>query len=166
MHSRFRSFIAATVMAAAAVTGGSVVAAPAGAAPPPRDVPFFTAIGANFGTFGDHDFCRGSLNVRLSSPKRGVTRVTLTSFGFTGNGPGWAKNPRCRVLVGISNVAGFVTLNEAFVPATFGPKPGDKAIRDIATGSGPRQLVIGTYVPNTAIRTPQSYGTNVIFVAP
>ncbi|MGZ8177642.1 enoyl-CoA hydratase [Williamsia sp. SKLECPSW1] len=165
MRSRFRSLIAATAVAAAAVTGG-VVAAPAGAAPPLRDLPTFTVIGPNIGTFGDHDFCRGSVNIRLSSPKRAVTRVTITSFGFTGNGPGWAKNPRCRVHFSVNNTNVFFTLSETFFPATFGSKPGERVVRDITTGSGLRELIIGTYVPNAPVRTPQSYGTNFTYIAP
>lgn len=166
MRSRVRSFIAATAVTVAAVTGGVVAAAPAGAAPPPKDLPYFTVLGANFGTFGDHDFCRGSLNVRLSSPKRAVTRVTITSFGFTGNGSGWTKNPRCRVLIGAINTNLFFTLSETFFPATFGPRPGEKVVRDIVTGSGLRQLLVGTYVAKAPVRTPQSYGTNFTYVVP
>lgn len=166
MRSRFRSFVAATAVVAAALTGGVVAAAPAGAAPAPRDLPVFAPFGQNFGTFGDRDFCRGSLNVRISSPKRGVARVTLTSFGFTGNGPGWAKNPTCGLLIGVVATNGLFQIGETFFPAAFGPRPGAQVTHDIATGSGLRSFGVGSYARNTPVRLLQSYGTGIYFIVP
>lgn len=166
MRTRFRSFIAATAVAAAAVTGGVVTAAPAGAAPPPRPLPVFSLTGQTVGTFGDHDFCRGSMNVAISSPKRGVARVTLTSNGFTGNGPGWTRNPKCGLLIGVLETNGLFQIGEKFYPAAFGPRPGEKLSKDIATGSGLRGFSVASYARNTPVRLPQSYGTTVYFIVP
>ena len=60
-----------------------------------------TPYGTSFGTFGNHDFCRGAVHFGLSAPanKPGFVRVTLTSSGFTGQGAGWKRNPRCGVLL-------------------------------------------------------------------
>ncbi|GAA1879209.1 enoyl-CoA hydratase [Williamsia serinedens] len=166
MRSRVRSLIAATAVAVAAVTGGVVAAAPAGAAPPPRDLPVFAPFGQNFGAFGDHDFCRGSMNVRISSPKRGVARVTLTSFGFTGSGRGWTTNPNCGLLVGVTATNGLFQIGETFFNASFGPRPGAKVTRDIATGSGLRSFGVASYARNSPVRLLQSYGTGLYFIVP
>ncbi len=166
MRSRFRSFIAATAVAAAAVTGGVVAAAPAGAAPPPKDLPRFAFFGENFGMFGDHDFCRGTVHVRLTSPKRAVTRVTFTSNGFTGNGPGWARNPRCRVLLTFIHTSATAVQKETYVPATFGTRPGEKVTRDIVTGSGLVSVATTAYSTNTPVRLPQAYAISWYTIVP
>ncbi len=167
MRTSIRSFIAAAAVTAAVVTGGVATAAPAAAAPPKeKPIPGFTYYGDNFGTFGDHDFCRGSLNVRFTSPKRGVVRVKLTSFGFTGTGPGWRKNPRCKVLIGVSNSNGLFLLNDKYFPATFGAKRGEKITKDIVTGSGFREIGVAAYATNTPVRLPQSSGLALIGIVP
>ncbi|GAA2060699.1 enoyl-CoA hydratase [Williamsia deligens] len=166
MRMPFRSFIAATAVVAAAVTGGVVASGPAGAAPPPRDLPRFTVLGDNYGMFGDHDFCRGSVNVRLTSPKRSVTRATITSNGFTGDGPGWAKNPRCRVLIGLNFTSASAYAKEILVPASFGRAPGEKVVRDVVTGSGLVLFGANAYSTNTPVRLPQAYGTNWYILVP
>lgn len=166
MRTYFRSFVAAAAVAAAMVTGGFATAAPAAAAPREKPIPGIATYGNNFGTFGDHDFCRGSLNIRLGSVKRGVVRVTLTSFGFTGNGPGWKKNPRCRVLIGVNNSNGLFNLSEKFFPATFGAKRGDKVTQDVVTGSGLRLLGVSSYAANSPVRLPQAYGAGFYLIVP
>ena len=50
------------VMVAALVGTG-----PANAAP--RELPRLAITGDNFGTYGDHDYCRGALGTSLTSPK-------------------------------------------------------------------------------------------------
>ncbi|MYR07695.1 enoyl-CoA hydratase [Gordonia sp. SID5947] len=124
--------------------------------------------GDNFGMFGDHDFCRGSVNIGLTSPKgkRGVTRVTATSFGFTGDGKGWAKNPRCRVLLMTTHLSANAFYKQTFIPATFGPRRGERVVKDIFTGSGPVQFTIASYARGTAVRSPQSYGTGWVILVP
>lgn len=159
MHNLFRSLIAAVAVTTTAFVGGVATAAPAAAAPPKeKPIPGFTYYGDDFGTFGNHDFCRGSLHTRFSSPKRGVTRVTLTSFGFTGNGAGWRRNPRCSVLIGVTNSNGLFMLSEKYFPATFGARGGEKITVDIVTGSGFREIGVAGYALNTPVRLPQAAG--------
>lgn len=166
MRSRFRSFIAATAVAVAAVTGGVVAAAPAGAAPPPRPLPTLSIFSDVISTVGDHDFCRGAFRVGLSSPRRGVTRMTLVSSGFTGNGAGWKRNPRCSFAVGVYNSNGLITLSEKYFTVSFGPRRGDSMTQDIVTGSGLRTLGVGTYAVRTPVRLPQSYPASLTYIAP
>ena len=147
MRSRFRLFVAATAVVAAALTGGVVAAAPAGAAPPPKPIPRFSPDGEAMGVVGDHDFCRGVAYADFSAPKPAVTRVTITSRGFTGNGPGWAKNPRCKVDFSFGYYSAIAFGKSLTLPATFGPRPGEKVTRDIVTGSG---LVSMSVVPQPA----------------
>ncbi|MGU3291340.1 enoyl-CoA hydratase [Williamsia sp. M5A3_1d] len=165
MRARIRSFIAAVAITGAALTGGVVVAAPASAAPP-KDIPKVSQFSDDIGAFGDHDFCRGAFNVRLSSPKRGVTRVTLRSYGFTGNGRGWAKNPKCKLLIGTSFTSAKAFDIRTFFPVVFGTKPGEKVTRDLATGSGLVQLGVAPYAANNPVRVVQGYGASYYFIAP
>lgn len=124
--------------------------------------------GDNFGMFGDHDFCRGTVNIGLTAPngKRGVTRLTATSFGFTGNGKGWARNPKCRVLLMTTHLSGNAFYKQTLVPATFGPHRGERVTKDIFTGSGPVQFTIASYARGTTVRSPQSYGTGWLVLVP
>lgn len=165
MRTRFRSLVAAVAVTAAALTGGALAAAPASAAPP-KDIPKLSLYSENIGAFGDHDFCRGAFNVRLSSPKRGVTRVTLTSFGFTGNGIGWMKNPKCKLLIGTTFTSAKAFNREGFFPAVFGTKRGEKVTHDIATGSGLVQLGLVPYAANSPVWVFQGYGSGYYYIAP
>jgi len=165
MRTRFRSFIAATAVVAAAVTGGVVAAAPAGAAPTPKPVPSLPLYGDTIGVVGDHDFCRGAVTFRFTSPKRGVARLTLTSRGFTGDGAGWKKNPTCRSLFIATHVSATALNAETFIPVAFGARPGERVVKDIATGSGLVGFNVNPYALNTPVRVPQGgYGVTYLIV--
>ncbi|MGC4960864.1 enoyl-CoA hydratase [Gordonia sp. DT218] len=117
-----------------------------------------TTLGSdNFGTFGDHDYCHGVMNARLSPPKgkRGVVRVNLTSFGFTGSGAGWQRNPHCRVVMGTSHISSIAWNQEHFLPATFGSRKGEQVSRDIYTGSGLIQFGVVPYSKDLPVRVRQ-----------
>ncbi|GGF15633.1 hypothetical protein GCM10007298_09570 [Williamsia phyllosphaerae] len=166
MRTYFRSFVAAAAVAAAMVTGGFATAAPAAAAPREKPVQGVTLYSNTVATFGDHDFCRGSANARYTSPKRGVLRLTLTSNGFIGNGAGWKKNPKCRVLFIASQVSSVSLLGETFIPATFGSKPGQKITRDVRTGSGLVQFGLAPYSANSPVRVLQGSGFTSYLLVP
>ncbi|MCX6471336.1 MAG: enoyl-CoA hydratase [Corynebacteriales bacterium] len=169
MRTRFRSLIAAVAVTAAALTGGIVAAAPASAAPPapaPKPLQRFSLYGETLFTVGDHDSCRGSLAFSFSSPKRGVARLTLRSNGFTGNGPGWQRNPKCRTLVITTHLSGNAFLKETPFTAEFGRKPGEKVSHDIATGSGLVSFGVGTYAIGSPIRLPQSFPLGSYVIVP
>lgn len=163
MHPRFRSFIATTAVAVTAVTGGVVVAAPATAAPPPKPIPRFSIVGETFGMVGDHDFCRGTVRVDFTSPQRGITRVTLTSNGFTGDGAGWTRNPICRSQVIMTQIGGRAFYRETSIPVAFGRKAGNSVSRDVVTGSGLISVSVGAY---TRARAPQSSVVSSYLVVP
>ncbi|MCP2176193.1 enoyl-CoA hydratase [Williamsia maris] len=155
MRTYFRSLVAAAAVTAAVVTGGIATAAPAAAAPREKPIPGIALYGNNFGTFGDHDFCRGTVNYRFTSPKRGIARLTLTSNGFTGNGSGWKKNPTCRVLFIATQISPASLYRETFIPAAFGSKPGQKITRDLRTGSGLAEVGVASYASNSPVRVLQ-----------
>jgi len=161
-----RSFVAAAAVTAAVVTGGIATAAPAAAAPRDKPIPGVPVYGNVLNTFGDHDYCRGGIALRYTSPKRGVVRLTMTSNGFTGNGAGWRKNPRCGVLIGVNNSNGLFTVSEKFFPATFGAKRGEKLVKDIVTGSGFREIGVASYARNTPVRVVQSFGVGLFGIIP
>ena len=166
MRTYFRSLVASAAVAAAVVTGGIATAAPAAAAPREKPIQSFALYGNNFGTFGDHDFCRGSVNFRFTSPKRGVTRLTLTSNGFTGNGAGWKKNPSCRVLFIVTQTSATSLLRETYVRGAFGVKPGEKVSRDLRTGSGLASISVAPYAVNSPVRVPQGPGGAAYLLVP
>ncbi|QMU22262.1 enoyl-CoA hydratase [Gordonia rubripertincta] len=152
--------LAGVIAAAMGLVGvGTASAAP---------VPQVSPTGYNFGTFGDHASCRGAINVTVDAPakKRGVVRVTARSHGFTGDGAGWKRNPKCRVLFGnfFTSVRGYNL--EKWVSGTFGPRPGEKKVWEIATGSGPVSLGFGGFSPNTQVRVPAGYGATIYMLVP
>ncbi|MGC5258103.1 hypothetical protein ACPXCG_17305, partial [Gordonia sp. DT218] len=143
--------LAVVVVALSLFGAGRVAAEP--------QLPRIALASDNVGTLGDHDYCRGAFNVSLVAPKgkRGVVRVTLTSFGFTGNGSGWKRNPSCRFLAYLS-FAGTSNLDgEVFVPVSFGPRRGERIVRDLHTGAGPAMVAVGTVAINNPIRVQQGY---------
>ena len=144
---------------------GSVQESPAQAAP---QLPRFSPYGEVLGTFGDHAYCRGVLNVGLTPTpgKRGWVRLTLVSTGFTGSGPGWTRNPRCQVLILVTTTSIRGYHLERFFRTSFGPRPGQRFTRDVNTGSGLANVNLTTYSIHGPIRNPQSFGTSHYLVVP
>lgn len=159
MNKFFVAFVVAVAAAMCLAGVGTASAAP---------IPQVSPTGYNFGTFGDHASCRGAINVTVDAPvkKRGVVRVTARSHGFTGEGSGWKRNPKCRVLFGnfYTSVRGYNL--EKWVSATFGPRPGEKKVWEIATGSGPASLGFGGFSPNSPVRVPAGYGATIYMLVP
>ncbi|MGC4960863.1 enoyl-CoA hydratase [Gordonia sp. DT218] len=160
MH-RIASILAVVVAAAvmACVGAGSATSQP--------QLPKFSTTGDNFGTFGDHDFCRGTVNLGLTAPKgkHGVVRVTLTSFGFVGNGRGWARRPVCRVLMVATQTSGNSVLKQTPMPAAFGPRRGDRVTRDIVTGPGVALISVIPYTTKLP-RISQGNGAGAYVLVP
>lgn len=154
------SIAVAIVIAMACVGAGNATSQP--------QLSKFSTTGDNFGTFGDHDYCHGVINARLSAPKgkRGVVRVNLTSFGFTGSGAGWQRNPHCRVVIGTSHISSIAWAQEHFFPATFGSRKGEQVSRDIYTGSGLIQFGVVPYSKDLPVRVRQGYGIGFFVVVP
>ena len=118
----------------------------------------FSTNGTTFGTFGDHSFCRGAITYRVDAvaKRRGVVRVTATSHGFSGQGPSWVRSPKCRVLFrsAFTSVRGLDL--EKWTTGSFGPKPGQKKVWEVLTGSGLATVGITTYAVNSPVRVPQA----------
>ncbi|WP_232717658.1 enoyl-CoA hydratase [Gordonia metallireducens] len=131
----------------ALVGSGETTAAP---------IPNIALYGNNLATMGDHSLCRGTVNLAIQTPndKRGVVRVTARSRGFAGDGASWKRNPKCRVLfqTTYTSLRGYAL--HKWVSATFGPRPGEKKVWDVPTGSGPATIGITTYAVNNPVRTP------------
>lgn len=142
----------------------TLAAPPSGAAP--QQVPRIASVGDNFGFFGDHAFCRGAVNVSITSPKRGVARLTLTSHGFTGQGREWSANPNCKTLLIVTHTSANAFFKETYIPASFGPRPGEKVTRDIRTGSGVVNFLVSPYAPNAPVRTLQGQGVGYYLLVP
>ncbi|GAC00446.1 hypothetical protein GONAM_15_01550 [Gordonia namibiensis NBRC 108229] len=131
-------------------------------------VPELSTTGSDFGTFGDHSFCRGSFRVTLDAPKktRGLVRVTVHSHGFTGDGPGWKRNPKCRVKLAAIWFSGQAYNAMKYSTATFGPKRGEKHSWDVRTGSGLVSLTVRGYTSNLPVNAPQSVGYGAFILVP
>lgn len=115
--------------------------------------------GENIATGGDHAYCRGAYGVRMVSPvgKRGVVRMTLLSHGFRGDGAAWKRDPHCRFLAIVSYTSSRTLLSENVIPVSFSSRPGERVVRDLAIGSGPAKIEVGTYARNSRVRLLQSY---------
>ncbi|WP_164473815.1 DUF1990 family protein [Gordonia insulae] len=122
----------------------------------------------NIGTVGDHDFCRGSLNLGTVAPKgkRGVVRLTVTSFGFTGNGPGWKRDPNCRFRLNYAVISAAVGYRWISVPVSFRARPGQKFVREVYTGSGLVDLTVGTAPLHDGKGAPQSFASSIYTIVP
>ncbi|MYR07534.1 enoyl-CoA hydratase [Gordonia sp. SID5947] len=128
-------------------------------------LPRVTQYSENVGTFGDHDFCHGAFNIGMVAPKgkRGVVRITLTSFGFTGNGSGWARDPKCRFFALVNTTAGFGK-NEYF-PVAFGRRPGERVTIESHPGSGPKAVTVSTSSSDRRSDI-QSFGATMYTIVP
>lgn len=146
-----RLFIVLTIgvvaVASTLMGSGETVAAP---------LPNIALYGHNLATMGDHSLCRGTVNLAIQAPhdKRGVVRVTARSRGFTGDGASWKRNPKCRVLFQTTYTSLRGYAQHKWVKAAFGPRPGEKTVWDVPTGSGPATIGITTYAVNSPVRTP------------
>lgn len=148
------------VVTAASLAGiGHATAAP---------IQYLSTTGNNFGTFGNHSFCRGSLHIGLDAPagKRGIVRVTATSHGFTGNGPSWKRNPHCKLLINNVYTGGRGLYRDKWVTAVFGPRAGEKKSWDVPTGSGLVVFTVNTHADAGAVRPMQSYGFGAYVLVP
>lgn len=159
-----KKFMVAVAASAIAVVTSVVGVGQASAAP----IPQLQTSGSSFGTFGDHSFCRGVVDVKADAPpnKRGVVRLTAISRGFSGNGATWKRNPRCRVLFGTAYTSVRGLSLEKWATASFGPRPGDKKVWEVPTGSGPASIGITTYSANSPVRVQQGYGTGMYVLVP
>lgn len=124
--------------------------------------------GDRFATVGIHSFCNGELRVNLTAAPRkpGFVRVRLTSHGFTGQGPSWKRNPVCKLLIGAVHTSAIGYAQWSFFNAEFGPKRGQKVVRDIRTGSGVVELQQSSYARNNPIRIRQSLGLSYYMLVP
>lgn len=154
---------APTVIAAASLTD---VAGPAEAAPPRPQLARLTTTGNDFGLFGDRAYCHGTVNVGLTSARPGVVRLTLTSHGFTGSGPAWARDPHCGVLFVATHTSANAFMKETFIPATMRSSAGQQITRDIATGSGVVEFSVVPYAKRGPLRALQGYGYGAYVVVP
>lgn len=162
-RTRAITIVAATLMIA--LTGGAIHAAPTQAAPQLQRLSFY---GETVGTFGDHAFCRGALHVSMTATpgKRGWVRLGLISAGFIGNGAAWARDPHCRVLIGANVTSARSYAVDHFFRGTFGPRPGQRLIRDLPASSGLTYITVIAYSINSPVRTPQSLGTSHYVLVP
>ncbi|MEE3851892.1 enoyl-CoA hydratase [Gordonia sp. LSe1-13] len=144
-----------------AVVVGALTLLGVGAVSAEPQLPRIALYSDNFGTVGNHAGCRGAMHVGVVAPKgtRGKIRITVTSHGFTGDGVGWRSNPRCRILLSFNEISPNHPLSrETFHSVSFGPRPGQKFVKEINSGSGPAGFGVATYVPDQPVRVPVPYG--------
>ncbi|SCC61289.1 MULTISPECIES: enoyl-CoA hydratase [unclassified Gordonia (in: high G+C Gram-positive bacteria)] len=150
----------------AAVLAGLITGSGEGAAAP--ELQRISINGDRFATVGNHSFCNGELRVSLTAAPRkpGFVRVGLTSYGFSGQGPSWKRNPVCKLLIGAVHTSAIGYAQWSFFNADFGPKRGQKVVRDIRTGSGVVELQLSSYARNNPIRLRQSLGLSYYMLVP
>ena len=154
-----RRIAVALTVAVAALTG--VIAGPGDVNAAP-ELQRISVSGNQFATVGNHSFCNGVLHVSLTAAPRepGVVRVSLTSRGFTGQGPSWKRNPVCKLLVGTVHTSAIGYAQWNFFNANFGPRRGQKVVHEVRTGSGVVEFLVSTYARNNPIRLRQSVGVS------
>lgn len=159
MNLRKTAVTLAVAASALAATTLATTESPAGAVPvtksagPSVPVPAVYQYSQYFFTLGDHANCRGNVRYSVSAPKgkRGIARITFRSYGFTGDGPAWKKNPRCGLLVSTTKYNASSILDTTYYPIYFGTKP-EVVSRDLRIGSGPAILATSTVLLGSPVR--------------
>ena len=136
-HRRFVVRAVGAVALAGATWVGTASITPTVAAA--DDVPRWGLYGDEFHTVGDRDFCHGAIGVRLESipGSPGNVLAHVTPRGFVG-GP-------CGAWVHINYYsAAWPFYHDVPVYVSAGEGPGATVTVDLATGSGPNQIVVNT----------------------
>lgn len=108
-----------TVAAVAALLLATPGAASAGPAPK------LGVLGEDIWVVGNNALCHGAIHVGVDTDpaKPAQATVWLTSRGFNGVQPDWARNPSCTIYVTINWFWG-VEARQKTVPLTVGARPG------------------------------------------
>lgn len=135
--SRLRARTLLTAVLLLSVLATTALAIGAGAATArPTEAPRLSAYGDEIWTFGNHASCRGTIHVSAKTDPRqpGKLFVTYRPGRFTGDGPGWARNPVCttRVFANWTIPARY----HWSAPVSAGPRGGTAVTQVLRTGAG------------------------------
>lgn len=139
--SRQRARVVASMLAIAAIPalGASLTAAPAQAKPAPAQMVWTGYTGNTAWVLGKNGNCRGPIRIDIQTDphKRGAVFVTYRPGRFVGDGPGWKRNPQCRITLGAQqSFADNARGKTHRVQITAGPNGGKAVKQTLRPGSG------------------------------
>lgn len=142
-----------TLLAVLAVFGmlGLSVTSGAGTAEARKyDLPRERFYGNDTWGFGNHASCRGPVYVSVQgdTKKPGWIYVTYRPGKFVGDGPGWKRNPRCRITMVTEWNLGFAAKRTT---VTGTPRGGKAVTKAMFLGSGPHMVWVGPVGPHKGI---------------
>lgn len=130
-----RPVLAATALLLAVLAADAGLGAGTASARP-AEAPRLAIAGDDIWTVGNHDNCRGPIRVSAKTDPRqpGKLFVTYRPGRFTGDGPGWARNPVCttRVFANWTIPARY----HWSAPVSAGPRGGKPVTQVLRTGAG------------------------------
>lgn len=134
-----------TMLGAAAGLGAGTAAAR------PVEAPRLAIAGDDIWTVGNHDNCRGPIRVSAKTDPRqpGKVFVTYRPGQFTGDGPGWRRNPVCTVRAHANWT--FPATIRPSAPIVAGPRGGKAVTQVLRTGSGLQGMGFGTAFPHKPV---------------
>lgn len=117
----------------------------------PAEAPRLAIAGDDIWTLGNHDNCRGPIRVSVKTDPRQPGRVFATYHPgrFTGDGPGWARNPVCKVRVQANWT--FPAMLFASKPVIAGPRGGAPVTQVLRTGPGLFGMGFATPYPHKPV---------------
>lgn len=136
--------VAAALVSLVTGTSGAASARPA-------EAPRLAIAGDDIWTLGNHDNCRGPIRVSVKTDPRQPGKVFTTYHPgrFTGDGPGWARNPVCKVRVQANWT--FPAMLFASKPVIAGPRGGAPVTQVLRTGPGLFGMGFATPYPHKPV---------------
>lgn len=103
----------------------ALVLAPAAGTASAEPAPRLGVLGEDIWVMGHNALCRGAIHVGVDTnpSKPGQATISLTSRGFVGEQPAWARNPQCNVNVAIGYYFAGLNYGQKVVPLSLGPRP-------------------------------------------
>ena len=111
----------------------------------PYEAPRITQYSQDIFAAGSNSGCRGAIHtgLKVDPQQRGRVFVTLTPRAFVGDGPGWRKNPTCKIYVQTAIDNPFNQNRHWNRTVTAGPRGGKSVKYTLRTGSGLHMISFG-----------------------
>ncbi|AZG47042.1 hypothetical protein [Gordonia insulae] len=110
----------------------------------PYEAPRISQYSQDIWSVGANNGCRGAIHVgiQVDQQQPGKAFITLTPRAFVGDGPGWQRNPVCKIRSKVV-VDFFRSTPQWERTVTAGPRGGRQIRLTVTPGSGLHQIVVG-----------------------